>query len=62
MSMQLTQTTNESKHIRVQSIMPDNTLFIVIPKVIANNLSIKKQDYVRVSRKNNKIIVEKIEE
>lgn len=39
--------------------MPGNTLFIVIPKVIANNLSVKKEDYVDVPQKNDKIIVEK---
>ena len=39
--------------------MPGNTLFIMIPKVIAYNLSVKKQDYVHVSQKNHNIIVEK---
>ena len=39
--------------------MPGNTMFTVIPKFIANNQSVKKQDYVHVSQKNHKIIVEK---
>lgn len=36
--------------------MLGNTLFLVIPKVISNNLSVKKQDYVHVSQKNDKMI------
>ena len=39
--------------------MPGNTLFIMIPRVIAYNVPVKKQDYVHVSQKNHKITVEK---
>lgn len=52
----------ESKYLRVQCIKPDNTLFVVIPKTIAENLSIKGRDYVKVSQKESKIILEKIAE
>lgn len=55
MRLQFTETIDESKYIAVQS-MPGNTLFLVIPKVISNNLSIKKQDYVHVSQKNYTLI------
>ena len=58
----VSQPQTESKHLRVQCIKPDNTLFVVIPKAIAENLSIKWRDYVKVSQKESKIILEKIPE
>lgn len=51
--------TQEARYIRVQEGAADGTLRITIPKVIAQNLDIKKQDTVRAAQEGNRIVVER---
>jgi AbrB family looped-hinge helix DNA binding protein len=47
---------------KVQGIVGEYSFSIVLPKSFANDLGIGKGDYVRVSKGDGKIIVEKMNE
>jgi antitoxin component of MazEF toxin-antitoxin module len=44
---------------KVQGLVGEQSFAIVLPKHYATNLQIGKGDYVKVTQKNNRIIVEK---
>jgi antitoxin component of MazEF toxin-antitoxin module len=44
---------------KVQGIVGEYSFSIVLPKVYAHDLGIEKGDYVKVSRDNGRLIIEK---
>jgi phosphate uptake regulator len=54
---------NESNELemyrRIQGILGEQSYSLVLPKIFATNLGIRKGDYVKVRQIANKIIVEK---
>jgi phosphate uptake regulator len=50
---------NPDMYRRVQGILGEQSYSLVLPKIFAINLGIKKGDYVKVRQSGNKIIVEK---
>ena len=50
---------NPNMYRRVQGILGEQSYSLVLPKIFAINLGIKKGDYVKVRQLGNKIVVEK---
>jgi hypothetical protein len=45
---------------RIQGILGEQSYSLILPKMFATNLGIKKGDYVKVKQIANKIIIEKV--
>lgn len=50
---------NEFAYRKIQGIVGDQSLSVILPKSYAVNLGIGKGDFVKVHQEDNKIIVEK---
>jgi hypothetical protein len=44
---------------RVQGLVGEQSFSLILPKQYANNLGIRKGDFVKVRQEENKIIIEK---
>jgi AbrB family looped-hinge helix DNA binding protein len=53
---------SDIRMIRVQALQGERSLTIVLPKVFASGLGIRKGDYVKVIQEEEKIVIEKIQE
>jgi phosphate uptake regulator len=50
---------NPDMYRRIQGILGEQSYSLVLPKIFATNLGIRKGDYVKVRQLGDKIIVEK---
>lgn len=55
----LNETKDPKIYLRIQEILGEQSYSLVLPKVFAINLGLKKCDYVKVRQIANEIIVEK---
>lgn len=53
---------SDIRMIRVQALQGERSFTIVLPKVFASGLGIRKGDYVRVTQEEGKIVIEKMYE
>jgi hypothetical protein len=52
---------NEFAYRKIQGIVGDQSLSVILPKSYAVNLGIMKGDFVKVHQENRKIVIEKAE-